>query len=162
MDAVKKLSTEAQVILGCGVVYLLFSFFHWQQVGALGYTFGVSEWSGIGVVAGLVAVLVVGWEVVRMFSIQVPLGGLSVGLVSVGIALLLTLLTVITFLTHSTARHWPAWIGLLLSIAIGAAALARGRKEGVELPTGAGASAPAHTPPPPPDSSPEAPPASEE
>ena len=162
MDSVKKLSTETQVILGCGVVYLLFSFFNWQQVSLSFVTVGRSEWNGIGVVAALVAVLVVGWEVVRMFSIQVPLGGLSVGLVSVGIALLLTLLTVITFLTHNTARHWPAWIGLLLSIAIGAAALARARKEGVELPTSAGASTPASTPPPPPESSPEPPAAPEE
>ncbi len=159
MDSVKKLSTEAQVILGCGVVYLLFSFFNWQQVSLSFVTVGKSEWSGIGIVAGLVAVLVLAVEVVRMFSIEVPLGGLSVGLVSVGVALLLTLLTVITFLTHSTARHWPAWIGLILSIAIGAAALSRARSEGVQMPqmSSAGGGTP-----PSPESTPEAPSAPEE
>ena len=40
----------------------------------------------------------------------------------------------ITFATHGTARHWPAWIGLILSLVIAAAAVMRARGEGVQLP----------------------------
>jgi hypothetical protein len=134
MDSVKKLSREAQIVLGGGVLYLLFSFFDWQQVSAFGYTAGRSEWTGFGIVAGLVAVLLVAWEAVRLLGVKVPLGELSDGLVSVGVALLLALFTVITFLTHGTARHWPAWIGLILALVIAGAALARARNEGVQMP----------------------------
>jgi hypothetical protein len=88
---------------------------------------------------------------------------LSEGLVSVGIALLLALFTVITFATHGTARHWPAWIGLILSLVIAAAAVIRARAEGVQMPQ-ASSTAGTHTPTsaPPVESPPEAPAAPEE
>lgn len=134
MESVKNLSREAQVVLGCGVLYLIFSFLDWQQVSAFGITAGRSEWSGIGVVAGLLVIALLLWEAARLFAVKVPLGELSEGIVSLGLALLLALFTVITFLTHGTARHWPAWIGLLLSLVIAVAAVVRARDEGVELP----------------------------
>jgi hypothetical protein len=116
------------------VLYLIFSFLDWQQVSGFGVTVGRSEWNGVGIIAGLLAIALLLWEAARLFAVKVPLGSLSEGLVSLGIALLLALFTVITFLTHGTARHWPAWIGLLLSLAIAAAAVVRARGEGVELP----------------------------
>ena len=134
MDFVKNLSREMQMILGGTVLYLIFSFLDWQQVSYAFGTYGRSEWTGIGIVAGLVAIALLLWEGARLFAVKVPLGGLSEGLVSVGIALLLALFTVITFLTHGTARHWPAWIGLILSLVIAAAAVVRARSEGVQLP----------------------------
>jgi len=134
MDSLKGLSREVQVVLGGGVLYLIFSFLDWQQVSGFGVTVGRSEWNGVGIIAGLLAIALLLWEAARLFAVKVPLGSLSEGLVSLGIALLLALFTVITFLTHGTARHWPAWIGLLLSLAIAAAAVVRARGEGVELP----------------------------
>jgi hypothetical protein len=38
MDVFRKLSREAQVVLGGGVLYLVFSFLDWQQVSAFGIT----------------------------------------------------------------------------------------------------------------------------
>jgi hypothetical protein len=83
MGYFKKLSREVQVVLGGGVLYLVFSFFDWQQVSAFGFTAGRSEWNGIGVVAGLVAIALLLWEAARLFAVKVPLGTLSEGLVSV-------------------------------------------------------------------------------
>jgi hypothetical protein len=134
MDFVKNLSREVQVVLGGGVLYLIFSFLDWQQVSAFGYTVGRSEWTGVGIIAGLVAIALLVWEAMRLFAVKLPLGALSEGLVSVGLALLLALFTVITFATHGTARHWPAWVGLILAIAIAVAAVVRARGEGVEMP----------------------------
>jgi hypothetical protein len=163
MDFVKNLSREVQVVLGGAVLYLIFSFLDWQQVSAFGFTAGRSEWHGIGVVAGLLVIALLLWETARLFAVKVPLGSLTEGLVSVGLALLLALFTVITFATHGTARHWPAWIGLILSIVIAVAAVIRAREEGVEMPharsmggTDGTASAP------PSDPAPEAPAAPEE
>jgi hypothetical protein len=98
-----------------------------------------------------------------MLSVKVQLGGLSEGLVSVALALLLALFTVIAFFDKGTARHWPAWIGLILAIVIAVAAVMRARAEGVEVPR---ASSTAGTPPPdsapPVESPPETPAAPEE
>lgn len=134
MDMVKKLPREVQVVLGAAVLYLVFSFLDWQQVSFLNVSAGVTEWHGIGVVAGLLVIALLVWEAVRLFQIEIPLGPLTPGLVSVGLALLLLLFTVITFLSHSSARHWPAWVGLVLSIVIAAAAVARAKAEGVKMP----------------------------
>jgi hypothetical protein len=134
MEMLKKLPREVQVVLGCGLLYLVFSFLDWQQVSFGPLTAGVSEWHGIGVVAGLLVIALLLWEAARLFQVAIQLGSVTPGLVSVGLALLLLLFTVITFLTHNEARHWPSWLGLVLSIAIAAAALARARAEGVQMP----------------------------
>src|SRR6266700_2264382 len=134
MDMLTKLSRETQIVLGGAVLYLIFSFFDWQQVSGFGVTVGRSEWSGIGVIAGLLVIVLLAWEAARLFELKIELGSLTPGLLSVAVALLLLLFTIITFLNHSTARHWPAWVGLLLSIVIAAAAVMRAKAEGVEMP----------------------------
>lgn len=134
MDKLVKLSREVQVVLGGSLLYLIFSFFDWQQVGAFGITVGASEWHGVGVVSGLVVIVLLVWETTRLIGIKVELGSITPGLVSVALALVLLLFTIITFLSHSTARHWPAWIGLILSVVVAAAALKRAKREDVQLP----------------------------
>ena len=130
MEMLKKLSREVQVVLGGGVLYLIFSFFDWQQVS----TVGLTEWNGVGVIAGLLVVALLAWEAAALFQVKIPLGSIAPGLVSLGLVLLLLLFTVITFLSHNEARHWPSWLGLVLSIAIAGAALARAKAAGVKLP----------------------------
>ena len=157
MDMLKKLSPAAQAVLGGSVLYLIFSFFDWQQAcgGAGGFKVcaGVSEWHGFGgTITVLSAILLLAWEIVRLLGVKVDLGGISHGFVSLALAGLLLLLTVITFVTHNEARHWPAWIGLLLAIGIAAAAWMRGKEEGVEMPDvgalrGSGPGSPPPSPP---------------
>ena len=134
MDRLKNLSRETQVVLGASVLYFIFSFLDWQQVSISGFTAGVSEWDGIGWLAGLLVVAVLVWEGLRLAGVKIEMGSVTPGLVSVVLALLLLLFTVIVFLDHSTARHWPAWIGLILSIVIAGAALVRAKAEGVQMP----------------------------
>jgi hypothetical protein len=150
MDSFKNLSREAQVVLGGGVLFLIISFLDWQQVSFLGNAYGLSLWHGIGVVAGLLVIVLLLWEVGRVFNVKVQLGTLSEELVSVGLALLFALFAVIAFFDKDTARHWPAWIGLILAIAIAVAAVVRARAEGVEVPRAnapAGTAAPNPAPP---------------
>lgn len=135
MDRLTRLSRETQAVLAASVLYLIISFLDWQQVSFSIVTVGRSEWHGVGVVAGLLVIALLIWEAVRLLEVKLDLGGVTPGLVSVGLALLLLLFTLITFISHSTARHWPAWIGLLLSIVVAGAAVVRARAEGVELPT---------------------------
>ncbi|HEX7526577.1 MAG TPA: hypothetical protein VF327_09730 [Gaiellaceae bacterium] len=95
---------------------------------------GINEWHGVGIIAALLGIALLAWEGARLLGARIEFGPVTPGLGSVGIALLLLLFTVITFLSHSDARHWPAWVGLLLSIAIAGAALRRARTEGVQVP----------------------------
>jgi len=135
MDRLTRLSRETQAVLAASVLYLVMSFLDWQQVSFSFITVGRSEWHGIGVVAGLLVIVLLLWEAARLLEVKIELGTLTPGLISVGLALLLLLFTIITFLSHSTARHWPAWIGLLLAIVVAGAAVARARAEGVEMPS---------------------------
>ncbi len=135
MEALGKLSREVQIILAATVLYLIFSFFDWQQVsiGGIG-TAGISEWHGIGVLAALLAVALLVWEAARVFVGDNDLGPLTAGFISVALAMLLLLFTVITFLTHNEFRHWPSWLGLILSIVIAVCAFRRAQVEGVQMP----------------------------
>ncbi|MEI8105690.1 MAG: hypothetical protein WCH31_07595 [Actinomycetes bacterium] len=134
MDALKNLPREVQFVLGGGLLYLIVSFLNWQQASAFGISVGRTEWVGVGVVAGLLIVALLLWEAARFFAIEIPLGTLSAGFVSLALALLLVLFTVLTFLTHNEARHWPSWVGLLLSFTIAGAAVVRAKAEGVHMP----------------------------
>ena len=158
MDALKALSRETQVLLAAAVLLFIISFFDWPPVSAAGITGGPSAWLGVGVVAGLLVVAFLLWEAARLFRVEIPLGELSPGLISVALALLVVLFTVITFLTHNEYRHWPAWVGLVLAIVIAVVAVLRARNEGVQIPDvggrpGAGGDR-SPAPPPQPESSP--------
>lgn len=133
MDMLKKLPPEVQVVLGGSLLYLVVSFFDWQQVSFLSVSAGINEWHGVGVIAGLLVVALLAWEGARLAGVRIAFGPITPGLGSIGLALLLLVFTVITFLSHNEARHWPAWVGLLLSIVITAAAFRRARSEGVDV-----------------------------
>jgi hypothetical protein len=122
-----------QVVLGGSLLYLIDSFLDWQQVSFLNAHAGISEWHGVGVVAALLAIALLLWEAGRLLGARTQVGPITAGLGSIGLALLLLLFTVITFLTHNEVRHWPSWVGLFLSIAITAAAFRRARAEGVDV-----------------------------
>ena len=140
MDALMKLSREAQIVLVGGVVLLILSFLDWQSYSLGIYSVGANEWHGIGVLAGLLIFALLGWEAARVFGVKLADGPVSNGLVSVGLALLLALFTVITFLTHSAYRNWPAWAGLIVVLIVAAAAVMRAKGEGVQMPDMGGSS----------------------
>jgi uncharacterized integral membrane protein len=150
VDVLNKVTRETRVVLTCAVLFLIFSFFDWQQVSFSsafgGAAYGLDLWHGVGVIAGLLVIALLAWEVVRMFEIKAPTGAVTHGHVSVGLALALALFTVIAFFDKSTARHWPAWIGLLLAIVIAIAAVMRARDEGVQLPQATAATPAASAP----------------
>jgi len=134
MDKLVKLPRETQAVIGGSVLYLIFSFLDWQQVSIGPISAGASEWHGVGIIAGLLVIAVLVWEAVRLMGMKVELGPVTPGQLSAVLPLLLLLFTIITFFSHSTARHWPAWIGLILSIVIAAGALMRAKGEDVHLP----------------------------
>ena len=134
MDQFKELPREAQVTLGCLVLFVIFSFFDWQQVSIGGYSAGRTLWHGVGIITIIVALAYLVWEIGRALHYQVNLGQVTPPMTSAGFAIGLLVFTVITFLDWSDFRHWPQWIGLLLSIIIAVVAFKRAKDEGVEIP----------------------------
>jgi len=123
MDMLKKLNTGAQVILGAGVLFLIFSFFNWFEVKHTSY--GESMWHGIGVITGLLLVAVLAWEGLKAANVSLKVG-ISSTMVTGGLSVLLLLFTFIRFIDKPGGGFADAfvdrtvwsWIGLVLAIVI--------------------------------------------
>jgi hypothetical protein len=70
---------------------------------------------------GLLVIALIAWEVLQLAGItkQIELP-VSAVLISVALAGATALFTIIKFLVANEARHWPAWIGLILAVVIAA------------------------------------------
>jgi hypothetical protein len=136
MEMLKKLSLNAQLVLLGSILYVIFSFLHWQAVGVSGFTYTRNEWNGVGIIAGLLVLLLFAWELARGFELKIAIGSLSPALVSVILAEGLLIFTVIKFLDVDF-RAYAAWVGLVISIGIGVIAFIRGKEEGAAMPAAA-------------------------
>ena len=134
METLKALNRDMQIVLGGTLLYVIISVFDWQSYSIGPYSYGVTLWHGFGVLVAIIALALLAWELTRAFGISVPIGTLTPGVVSAGLAALLLVFTVIIFLDWSQVRAWPEWLGLALAIAIGVFAFKRAKAEGVEMP----------------------------
>ena len=118
MEQLRDLSTGAKIVLGGAVVFLIVSFFNWQEVdlGPIGEA-GVSMWDGIGWLAGLLAIALIAWQVLRLANVKLEVG-LSPTMVTAALAALLLVFTFIKFLVDDEFRTFWAWLGLALAIVI--------------------------------------------
>jgi hypothetical protein len=116
---IAELGRGTQLLLVAGILLLIDSFLDWQQVSAGGISAGASMWHGVGVVAGLLLIALLVWEVAQVTGVirnlELPV---SAALISVGLAVGTAAFTVVKFLVANEARHWPAWIGLILAVGI--------------------------------------------
>jgi hypothetical protein len=158
MEQLRDLSTGAKIVLGGAVVFLIVSFFNWQEVdlGPIGEA-GVSMWDGIGWLAGLLAIALIAWQVLRLANVNLEVG-LSPTMVTAALAALLLVFTFIKFLVDDEFRTFWAWLGLALAIVVAVGAWLAMQAAGESLDdvrerfasreTGAGGSAAAPPPPP--------------
>jgi hypothetical protein len=116
---IAELGRGTQLLLVAGILLLIDSFLDWQQVSAGGISAGASMWHGVGVVAGLLLIALLVWEVAQVTGVirnlELPV---SAAIISVGLAVGTAAFTVVKFLVANEARHWPAWIGLILAVGI--------------------------------------------
>ena len=140
------LSTGTKVLLVGGILLLVDTFLPWQQVSAGPFTASVSGWHGIGVLMGLLVIALVVWEGLQVAGVtqQIELP-VSAVLISVALAAATALFTIIKFLVANEARHWPAWIGLILAVVIAVGGWLQHKEEPV---TGPAQTTPPPTPPP--------------
>jgi hypothetical protein len=131
MEMLKKLSLNAKLVLLGSILYVIASFLNWQSYHGL---VTATEWNGgVGVIAGLLVLFLIAWEVARGFDLKIAVGSLSPSLISVVVAEALLLFTVIKFL-NTSFRGYAAWLGLIFAIVIGVSAFLRAKEEGVQMP----------------------------
>jgi hypothetical protein len=118
-----QLSMASKLLLGAGLLLFIDSFLDWQQVcvglGAGGPQVcgGRTGWSGWGVLVGLLVIALLIWEGLQLTGAAKGLN-VPATLVTAGLAAAILLFTIIKFFVDDTARHWPAWAGLILAIVI--------------------------------------------
>jgi hypothetical protein len=134
MDGIMKLPREVQATLSGLILFVIFSFFDWQQASIGPYTVGRNLWHGIGIITVLIAICYLAWEIGRAMHYEVKLGEVTPAMSSVGLSVALLIFTVITFFDWSDYRHWPQYVGLLLAILLTVVAAKRGKDEGVTMP----------------------------
>jgi hypothetical protein len=118
-----KLSTGAKAVLGGTVLFLIVSFFNWQEVkfGDIASA-GVSMWHGWGFLAGLIALALLAWEVSRLMGVNISLP-ITPAMTTAFLGLALVLFTLLKVLVDGEFRTFWAWLGLLFSIVIAAGAV---------------------------------------
>src|SRR5712691_5899375 len=97
MDQLKALSRSSQLLLGAGLLLFIFLFFHWQDY----HGFGRSGWHGWGTAAGIFVIALLLWEAVQILGVKVPELPIKPVMISVGLAALVLLFTVIKFLVDN-------------------------------------------------------------
>ncbi len=112
-----KLTLGSKVVIGAGVLLLIDSFLHWQEISFGPISAGVSMWHGWGVLVGLLLIVILVWEAAQIVGVKIALGPLSPSMLTAGLSALLLLFTLIKVLTNNFVATW-AWIGLVLSAGI--------------------------------------------
>jgi hypothetical protein len=191
MDRMNELSHGAKIVLGATIAFLIVSFFSWfhytgpgkDELEAIGADTGITMWHGVGWVAGLLAIVLLVWQAIRLANIELEIG-VTPSMITAALALLVLIFAVIRWLDKPggdfVGRTFWSWLGLLFAIVMvvgawmnmqaageglgdirtqmaGAAAAARGAVDRDDAPAD---TTPSVTPPatPPADTTPPAPP----
>jgi hypothetical protein len=148
METWNALSLGRKLVLGAGVLLLIDSFLHWQEVSIGPLSGGQSAWHGFwGVLLGLMTVALLVWTAARVFGVALP-GNLPEGLVTLALGGLILLFAVIKVLSDNFV-HWPAYIGIILAAGVAYGSWLVFKDSGEALPRMAGATPGTTSTPPP-------------
>ena len=120
---ISKLSHGAKVVLVAGIVFLVTSFFNWFTVTNTSY--GQNMWHGIGFLAGLILLVLIVWQAIRLANIELEIG-VTPSMITAALSVLLVIFTFIRFVSKPGGgladsvidRTIWCWLGLILSIVI--------------------------------------------
>ena len=148
-----KLTLGSKVIAGAGILLLLDSFRHRQEVSFGPISAGVTMWHGWGVFIGIVLLAILAWEGAQLADVKIAVGPLSPSMVTVLLSGLLVLFTLIKVLSNDYVASW-AWIGLVLSVVVAVGAWLNMQAAGESLADLKTSIAPGAASPPPPPAEP--------
>jgi hypothetical protein len=126
MDGFSALTRGMRLMLVGGVLLLVDSFLHWQEVSVSFAGFeasaGVNAWHGFwGVFMGLVLVVLLAWLIARLAGVELPALPLSEAFLAAVLAGIVLLFAVLKNLADDYSTRW-SYIGIVLAavIAVGA------------------------------------------
>ena len=129
---ISKLSLGSKIVAGAGILLLIDSFLHWQEVNFGPVSAGRSMWHGWGVLIGLILLAILAWEAAQIADVKIAVGPLSPSMVTIVLSGLLVLFTLIKVLADDYVASW-AWIGLVLSLAVAVGAWLKMQTAGESL-----------------------------
>ncbi len=124
MERFTALTRGMQLMLVGGVLLLIDTFLHWQEVsvkieGVTVVSAGVSAWHGFwGVVMCLVLLVLLAWIVARLAGVKIPLP-FSDTLLAAGLAGIVLLFALIKNLADDYSTKW-SYIGVVLAAVVAA------------------------------------------
>ena len=126
MDKLSKLPHRAVIVLGVTIAFLVVSFFPWFTLDVgVAREVNVSMWSGVGIVAGLLAIGLVVWQIRLLFELEI-----GRAMVIAALAVVTVIFTSARFTEQSKEvasmdavadpvnRTFWAWLGLVLAILV--------------------------------------------
>jgi len=147
MDRLKGLPLGRQIVLGAGVLLLIDSFLHWQQVDVGPFSAHRTAWHGFwGIVMCLALIVLLVWTAARAFEVALPVN-VPDGLTTLGLSVLIVVFAFIKAITDD-AVHWPAWLGVVLAAIMTYGAWLVFSASGETLPNMSMGSSGSSTPPP--------------
>jgi hypothetical protein len=123
MDKFNELTTGAKLVLGSTIAFLIVSFFNWYEADlggledAVGVDAGVSMWNGVGVIAGLIAIVLLVWQAIRIANINLEIG-MTPSMITAALAALLLIFTIIRAIDGYEFADRTIWLWLGLALAV--------------------------------------------
>lgn len=121
-----RMSTATKILLGGSILYLIDSFLPWQRTCAPGggifpeVCFSANLWTGVGFIAGLLAIVILVMEILTVANVEVNIGDARTrSTIEAGLAGGVLLFTILRIIIDSEALYFWAWIGLILALVIG-------------------------------------------
>ena len=127
MDRMNELSHGAKVVLGATIAFLILSFFSWfhytgpgkDELDAIGADTGITMWHGVGWIAGLLAIVLLVWQAIRLANIELEIG-VTPSMITAALAVLVLIFALIRWLDKPggdfVGRTFWSWLGLLFAI----------------------------------------------
>lgn len=127
MDRMNDLTTGAKIVLGATIAFLIVSFFSWfhytgpgkDELEAIGADTGITMWHGVGWIAGLLAIVLLVWQAIRLANIEFELG-VTPSMITAALSVLVLIFALIRWLDKPggdfVGRTFWSWLGLLFAI----------------------------------------------
>jgi hypothetical protein len=133
METLKGLTRSRQIILGAGVLLLIFSFFAWQSVDLGILEVSRNAWHGFwGVVMGLLTIALLLWVGARAFGVALP-ANIPDGLATLALGAAILLCAVLKNLTDDYSA-WASYVGMILAAGVAYGAWLAFQESGEALP----------------------------
>ncbi len=139
MEQINAISAGRKLVLGAGVLLLIFTFFAWQSYSneltdALGVDYSRSAWHGFwGVMMGILLIVLLAWVAAHTFGVAVP-GGLPVGMTTAVLGIVVFVFALLKNLIDDYSA-WASYVGVVLAALVAVGSVKAFQESGEPMPS---------------------------